>query len=180
MRERILEAAKAVAWVSGFDAEVTAIARRAEISTSTFYRHFSSREAVIRALVVEMREHSRTGIAEVGAIADPSKALDAWMHFGFWMTHEYGRLALMIAAELVPAWAKPEAEVQDLYRFTGRVIGRWRDVGGCDPRVDVKAAVRLWFALVSPVRVLGCLADGMSTSEIAEETLAFLTSSLGK
>ncbi len=179
-RERLLDAAREVASGVGFAAEITEIARRSGISTSTLYRHFVSREALLQALVARAAEEVLEAALEIGKVPEPEAALREWMLFGFSMVERWGVLALAISAGLTPDWARGRAHPEDLYRFTGRLLERWRDAGCAREDMNVRQAVRVWFALVSPLRVRGCLADGMSVAEIADETLGLFRTQYGK
>lgn len=179
-RLRLLEAAREVAQGSGFGAEITEVARRSGISTSTLYRHFENREALLRALVAQSAAEVLEAAREIARQTDPEAALRGWMLFGFAMVERWGVLALAITAGLTPKWARGGTEPDQLYRFTGWLLKRWRDAGRAREDMDVRAAVRIWFALVSPYRVRGCLADGMTTEEIAEETLSAFRTLYGK
>ncbi len=172
LHERVLKAARDVARESGFAAELTEIARRAGMSASSIYRHFANREAVLQRLVERCAEEVREEAIRISGIEAPEDALREWMLFGFSMVDRWGMLATQISADLTPAWALGTARPEDVYRSTGELLKRWRDAGLGRPDMDVRSAVRVWFALVTPFRVRGCLADGMTPGQIADETLA--------
>ena len=155
-RARLLEVAQEVACEAGFAAEVTEVARRAGISTSTLYRYFASREALIQALVQRSAEEVAQAAAAILGTADPERALRDWMLFGFSMLERWGVLALAISGGMTPDWARGNISPPQLYRFTGHLLKRWRDGGYARPDMNVRSAVRVWFALVAPLRVRGC------------------------
>ena len=171
-RERILEVARVVAAEDGFAAEITEVARRAGLSASTLYRHFTNREELIRSLVEKVAGEVATAAQGIAAIDDSEEALREWMLLGYAMVERWGMLATWVSAGLTPEWARGNARPSDLYRFTGLLLKRWRDAGCGREDMEIRAAVRVWFALASPLRVRGCLADGLSPREIADETLA--------
>lgn len=55
-REEILKAAKAVFAKCGSDAQMDDIARRAKLGVGTLYRHFPTKDALVRALVADRVE----------------------------------------------------------------------------------------------------------------------------
>ena len=170
MRDRILRAAQTLSKTRGFDAEITEIARAAEVSTSTIYRYFASREDVLSALLTQIADRARAGGLDVYAMEDADAALRAWMRCGFSLVEEYELLALLIAAGVIPSWARHACPVDEMYEFTQHLIERWRGAGFCRPDLDLVAARRIWFALASPARVIGCMRDGASAQRVAEET----------
>jgi AcrR family transcriptional regulator len=171
LRERLLDAAREVASEAGFGAELTEIARRAGTSASAIYRHFENREALLRSLVEQSAGEVRAAAAQIRKIEDPEEALREWMLVGFSMVERWGMLAAWVAAGLTPDWARGTARPEHLYRFTGRLLERWRDAGNGRDDMEIRGAVRTWFALTSPFRVRGCLEDGMTPREIADESL---------
>ena len=64
-RQRVLDAAFEVFAVEGSDAPMDAIARRACVGVGTVYRHFSTKEALIEALVQVRFEEMRDRVEEV-------------------------------------------------------------------------------------------------------------------
>jgi AcrR family transcriptional regulator len=74
-RERILVAARAVFAEHGIDAPMATVARRARVGVATLYRHFPTRDALVRAAFAEQTEIC--GQALTDALADP----DAWRGF---------------------------------------------------------------------------------------------------
>ncbi len=97
------------------------------------------------------------------------------MHCGFEMVRKYGILSAQISSGLIPREYREGINFEDLYRFTGRILKRCVERHLLEPKVEIREGVRFWFALVSPVRIQGCLDDGMSIEELEKQTLdAFL------
>lgn len=71
-REAILKAAKAVLAKHGTEAQMDDIAARAKVGVGTVYRHFPTKEALIRALIAERMETVASYVVE--ALDDP----DPW------------------------------------------------------------------------------------------------------
>jgi AcrR family transcriptional regulator len=74
-RARILEAARLVFASQGLDAQMDDVARRAEVGVGTVYRHFPTKERLLRDLV-------RERLLAVAVLADAALAReDAWAGF---------------------------------------------------------------------------------------------------
>jgi AcrR family transcriptional regulator len=71
-REAVLKAAKAVLAKHGTDAQMDDIAARAKVGVGTVYRHFPTKDALIRALIAERMETIAGYVIE--ALDDP----DPW------------------------------------------------------------------------------------------------------
>ena len=74
-RERVLAAARVVISEHGSEAQMDAIARRAEVGVGTLYRHFPTKEALIGALVAD--SFVKLAAAAHAALDEP----DAWPAF---------------------------------------------------------------------------------------------------
>jgi AcrR family transcriptional regulator len=74
-RERILVAARAVFADHGIDAPMATVARRAGVGVATLYRHFPTRDVLVRAAFAQQMETCGRTLKE--ALADP----DAWRGF---------------------------------------------------------------------------------------------------
>ncbi|MCI0636626.1 MAG: TetR/AcrR family transcriptional regulator [Actinobacteria bacterium] len=78
-RERVLAAARAVLSEQGLDAPIAVIAQRARVGVGTVYRHFPTREALYRAVVVEGFERVAQSAFGPDAERDPGEAFYAFM-----------------------------------------------------------------------------------------------------
>jgi len=74
-RERILAAARTVFAERGIDAPMATVARRAGVGVATLYRHFPTRDALVRGAYAQQME--TCGRALTDALADP----DPWQGF---------------------------------------------------------------------------------------------------
>ncbi|MYV49386.1 TetR/AcrR family transcriptional regulator [Streptomyces sp. SID2888] len=74
-RGRILVAARAVFAERGIDAPMATVARRAGVGVATLYRHFPTRDALVRAAFAEQMKTCAGALTE--ALADP----DPWQGF---------------------------------------------------------------------------------------------------
>ncbi|KAA6212599.1 TetR/AcrR family transcriptional regulator [Streptomyces albofaciens JCM 4342] len=74
-RERVLVAARAVFAEHGIDAPMATVARRAGVGVATLYRHFPTRDALVRGAFAQQMEACERALTE--ALADP----DPWQGF---------------------------------------------------------------------------------------------------
>jgi AcrR family transcriptional regulator len=78
-RDRLLAVAAEAFAADGADASLDAIARRAGVGSGTLYRHFPTREALIRAVYWARVEQVCARGAELCAAGDPVAALAEWL-----------------------------------------------------------------------------------------------------
>jgi AcrR family transcriptional regulator len=74
-REAILVAAKAVLSKQGIDAQMDDIARRAKVGVGTVYRHFPTKEALIKALIADRQAQILANVREGLEDEDPWRGL---------------------------------------------------------------------------------------------------------
>ncbi|MEV1049120.1 helix-turn-helix domain-containing protein [Streptomyces sp. NPDC049916] len=70
-RERVLAAARAVFADHGIDAPMATVARRAGVGVATLYRHFPTREALVRGAFAQQMETCAQALADALEAADP-------------------------------------------------------------------------------------------------------------
>ncbi|MEU9407653.1 TetR/AcrR family transcriptional regulator [Streptomyces sp. NPDC048281] len=70
-RERVLAAARAVFAERGIDAPMTTVARRAGVGVATLYRHFPTRDVLVRDAYAQQMATCERALAEALAAADP-------------------------------------------------------------------------------------------------------------
>jgi AcrR family transcriptional regulator len=78
-RERILVAAKEAFAKSGSNASLDDIAKRAGVGAGTLYRHFPSREVLLKAVYQTAAEKLATAAKEFAETLPPIEAVRAWM-----------------------------------------------------------------------------------------------------
>src|SRR6202030_3461643 len=78
-RQRILVAAKEAFARSGANASLDDIAKQAGVGPGTLYRHFPSREDLLKAVYQAAAEKLATAAAEFAETMPPINALRAWM-----------------------------------------------------------------------------------------------------
>jgi AcrR family transcriptional regulator len=133
-REKILEAAKACFAESGLGAQMDDVAARAGVGVGTVYRHFPTKDALVRALIVDHME----SMAEIGKrfLADEP---DAWKAFsGFLLTaaeHKFSDRGLTQVLGNAPASAFvgiAEGET-DLAETGAELMRRAQEAGAVRP-----------------------------------------------
>ncbi|AWW43673.1 TetR/AcrR family transcriptional regulator [Streptomyces cadmiisoli] len=70
-RERLLGAARAVFAEHGIDAPMATVARRAGVGVATLYRHFPTRDALVRDAFAQQMESCARALTEALAAPDP-------------------------------------------------------------------------------------------------------------
>src|SRR5580698_1942815 len=78
-RERILVVAKQAFAQSGANASLDEIARQAGVGPGTLYRHFPSREDLLKAVYRAAADKLATAATEYAETLPPIDALRAWM-----------------------------------------------------------------------------------------------------
>ncbi len=79
-RERILAAAQAEFAVSGGEAQMDAIAARAQVGVGTVYRHFPTKEALVTQLVRQRFEQFVASAQAALEVDDPWEGFASFMH----------------------------------------------------------------------------------------------------
>ena len=75
-RRRIVDAAVEVIGRRGLDAGVDEIARVAGVGRGTLYRRFSTKDELVRSIIVDRTEKALEAMAQAAKAADPWEALD--------------------------------------------------------------------------------------------------------
>lgn len=90
-RARLLAVAQAVFAEAGLDLEVNDIASRAQLGVGTLYRHFGSREDLLRAIMMQTVEDTQAQIRQAiqPYADDPRAALQALVSAGLWVQQQY-------------------------------------------------------------------------------------------
>lgn len=90
-RARLLAVAQAVFAEAGLDLEVNDIASRAQLGVGTLYRHFGSREDLLRAIVIQTVEDAQAQICQAiqSYVDNPRAALQALVSAGLRVQQQY-------------------------------------------------------------------------------------------
>ena len=98
-RDRLLAVAAEAFAADGADASLDAIARRAGVGSGTLYRHFPTREALIRAVYWARVEQVRARGDELRAADDPVSALAEWLRLLAGLSTRDGVTATLLFGE---------------------------------------------------------------------------------
>lgn len=142
------------------------------------YRHFPSKEALFRAVALEMANRTRDEFLEIArSYSDARECISRTMELGFRNLQDYGQLAIELFAGVHPP------EYANLYNrvaleaYFRALIERGIHQGHFRENVDVEHAVGVWFALTAP-SVLGRMLGRRSVEEIADSTTRFFLTGL--
>ena len=91
-REAILEAARQLFAEKGLAAEIREIAERAGVGVGSLYRHFESREGLIRAVMEAAAEDLVKRVRAVATESDPKVAIREIIHAGAALFERFGVL----------------------------------------------------------------------------------------
>jgi len=97
--DHLLAVARDVVTEQGAHASLRDVARRADVGLGTLYRHFSTREALLEALLGASFDELAARAAVLETSDSPGDALVSWLRDCVACAHEYrGVVALMMAA----------------------------------------------------------------------------------
>jgi len=97
--DHLLAVARDVVTEQGAHASLRAVARRADVGLGTLYRHFSTREALLEALLGASFDELAAQAAVLETSDSPGDSLVSWLRDCVACAHEYrGVVALMMAA----------------------------------------------------------------------------------
>jgi AcrR family transcriptional regulator len=134
-RQRVLEAARACFSEDGLEAQIDEIASRAGVGVGTVYRHFSTKDALLRALVGDFF------VAEAALAERALTREEPWDAFSYFMRESAELLGANRAVAQIMA-GQPELGAEgaagadaELGFFTSleRLIARGRDAGVLRP-----------------------------------------------
>jgi AcrR family transcriptional regulator len=149
-RERILEVAKQAFARSGVDTSLDDIAKQAEVGPGTLYRHFPTREELLKAVYRTEMEKLAAAAQKFGETMPPIEALRAWMLLfvdAIAMKQLIAPALNAILGDPKKVFESSHAQIQDAIRGLVR-----RGVKSGDIRRDVQAS-DLFRALVGAAHV---------------------------
>jgi AcrR family transcriptional regulator len=150
-RDKIVEAARAAFAERGLEAQMDDVAAEAGVGVGTVYRHFPTKDALVRAVIV----HKMTGLAELGR-----RRLDAgeepWEAFRDWLwecgeTHVHDRaLSQVLSTQPSSTFREIALQETELGEVSSELIGRAQAVGAirADARGDDVGLVMCGLAAV--------------------------------
>jgi AcrR family transcriptional regulator len=169
-RERLLAAARDAFAEQGPDAPLDGIAQRAGLGSGTLYRHFPTREALMRAVYWGEIESLCARGRELAASPSPVRALTTWLRFLIEVTDRRG-LAAALFARMPDAPTGFIAECHDAIRAAATpLLSRAQEAGAIRPDVAVPELLKLTHAIAwvtdgpeQTDRLLSLLLDGLNT-----------------
>lgn len=177
-RERVFEAAKEALAEKGLEVDIHDVITRAGVGTGTVYRHFASKEALYRAVALEMVDRTRQEFLEIASkYTDARECIARTMELGFRNLRDYGQLAIELFGGVHPAEYGDLFERRALEAFFRALIERGIHQGHFRGDVDLEHAVGVWFALTAP-GVLGRLLATRTVEAVAAETTRFFLAGL--
>lgn len=175
-RQRLIEAAREAFAELGVAAEVKDIAERAGVGVGTMYRHFGSKEDLLRAIVVEAIAECNQRIGD-SPEGDPIAVLRRAVAALFWVADQYGWLfdaALRgHLPERIRDGLEDGLEEQKLDVRLAAVLNRGVEAGALDPGLDVDIAASMLLGLAMAWNLRG-LSRLMTVEEAVERTLDIL------
>ena len=149
--QQLLSVARAVVMEQGVDASLRDVARRAGVGLGTLYRHFSTREALLEALLRASFDELTARAGELQTSNSPDDALLSWLREAVAVTHNHrGVVASMMAAIADPDSAL-HASCVTMRAAGTRLLARAQAEGMA--RADIDGADL--FALVGALAWLG-------------------------
>ncbi|WP_280335206.1 TetR/AcrR family transcriptional regulator [Nocardia wallacei] len=169
-RERILVAADAAFRRDGVRASLAEIARTCEIAIGTLYKHFSTREALLEALihdrVVNLRQHAEQRLGS----DTPYEALIEWLQEFGRCASAYQGLAESILAAAAADGSDLDAAVRDMRAAAGSLLAQAQRAGAVRPDVTPAEVFALAcgagaasrYTVTDPDRLLRLVVDGLA------------------
>ena len=136
-RERVIEAARAVFAECGREAQMDDVARRADVGVGTVYRHFPTKEALLRALAYDAFERIAAKAAEGLAMDDPWEGFLHVLREGAQIMAG-DRALTEVVMEIPGGIERSEAPMSELLERTGELVRRAQAAGRLRPDLVVE------------------------------------------
>jgi AcrR family transcriptional regulator len=177
-RDRVFDAAKQALAEKGLEVDIHEVIARAGVGAGTVYRHFANKEALYRAVAMEMVDRTRNEFVEIASkYSDAHECIARTMELGFRNLRDYGQLAIEVFGGVHPPEYGDLFERPALEAFFRALIERGIHQGHFRDDVDVDHAIGVWFALTAP-GTLSRLLGQRSVQEIADATTRFFLAGL--
>jgi AcrR family transcriptional regulator len=167
-RERLVGAAREAFAAHGPDAPLDGIARRAGLGSGTLYRHFPTRDALMRAVYWEEIEALCARAREGWDAAAPGDALVTWLRLLAARTGREG-LAAALMASMPEVSSHFIADCHDaIEAAAGPLLQRAQEAGAVRSDLTLRELLEVTHAIASATdrvdRRLSLLLDGIRTS----------------
>jgi len=129
-RDKIVEAAKAAFSERGLETQMEDVARRAEVGVGTLYRHFPTKDALVRALIVDKMERMAEAAKEaLDAGGDPWEAFAGVLWKGAEQTVRDRSLAQVFSSQPQEAFRSAIEDETELSARMGELLARAKAAG---------------------------------------------------
>ena len=172
-RAKIVDAAKAAFAEIGLETQMEDIARRASVGVGTLYRHFPTKDALVRALIVDKME--RMAAVAKAALddedADPWEAFASVIEQGARQQLEDRALTQVVATQPQSAFQEASQEQTELAALMTELMRRAQRAGAVRPDARPEDIPTLMCGLAAVVhngrdwrRYLQLMLDGFRAS----------------
>lgn len=168
--QRLLEAAREAFAELGANAEVKDIAERAGVGVGTIYRHFASKEVLLREVILEAKAEFERGVATHVRSGDPIEALRHFLVGLLTVTENYGWLFDAVVGGNLPESVREGLDEDNPELQLITILEQGAEAGILDGGIDLPVATNmlLGFALTWKY---GELKQTMTRDEAVERTL---------
>lgn len=170
-RELLIGAAREAFTAQGPDAPLDGIARRAGLGSGTLYRHFPTRDALMRAVYWDEIEVLCARAREGWDAPSPGEVLVAWLRSLAARTGRQGLAAALMASMPDVSSRFIEDCHAAIEEAAGPLLSRAQEAGAVRPDVTLRELLELTHAITSATRPdqverrLSLLLDGIRVTE---------------
>lgn len=150
-RDHLLAVARVVVTEQGADASLRDLARRADVSLPTLYRHFPTREALLDALLRSRFDDLADQAAEFERASSPEDALVSWLRECVAVAREYRGVTELMAAAIEDTGSALHASCVTMRAAGTRLLTRAQAEGAAQTDIDGTDL----FALIAALAWLG-------------------------
>ena len=148
-REAILEAARELFAEKGLAAEIREIADRAGVGVGSLYRHFESREGLIKAVMQAAAEDLVQRLRDAAEERDPKAALRGMIHAAARLFERFGVLTEVMLRGQADEMPNHKTELQSDYAgLAASVLQRGVDEGTFRSDLDIPVAIAALASIV--------------------------------
>jgi AcrR family transcriptional regulator len=145
--EALLAAGRIVLALSGADAPLEEVARRAGVGQGTLYRHFPTREHLFVALLKERVDLLDRSARDLIEAPDPWQALIQWLQLYDQSAAEYRGMSMRLAEGLADDASPVAAACAPMKASFGALFDRAREAGAVRPDITALQVLTMISAL---------------------------------